>query len=288
MPLRILHEPLVHFLVIGAAVFGLYAAIDGPETVPRERIVVSEGRVQQLAQVFARTWQRPPTQEELRGLVEGYVKEEVYYREAVKLGLDRDDTAIRRRLQQKMEFLIEPPADELQPGDGELEAFLAANRARFRVEPQFAFHQVFISAEKPEPAALRAASTLKDLRAAGAGSDAERFGDPTLLPSEMPLAPLRLIARSFGESFAETLATLPGDEWQGPVPSPYGLHLVRVTQMSEGYDPPLKEVRAEVLQEWQHQKRQAYAAQEYQRLREAYEIVLPADDAARAAGAPAQ
>ncbi|MGB6907241.1 MAG: peptidyl-prolyl cis-trans isomerase, partial [Methyloceanibacter sp.] len=132
---KIAREPLVHFVLIGAAVFGLYALVSGDERDnARDRIVVTEGRVQQLAQVFAKTWQRPPGPEELRGLVDAYIKEEVYYREALKLGLDRDDTLIRRRMQQKMEFVTEPGDALLQPDDATLQAYLDDHKADFRVE----------------------------------------------------------------------------------------------------------------------------------------------------------
>ena len=114
---RLIREPLVHFILIGALVFGTYALIGKNADELRDRIVVTEGRVQQIAQVFAKTWQRPPTPEELRGLVDAYIKEEVYYREALKLGLDRDDTLIRRRMQQKMEFVTEPSGELLVADD---------------------------------------------------------------------------------------------------------------------------------------------------------------------------
>lgn len=268
-----LREPLVHFLVIGAAVFALYTVNRDPAPTLRDRIVVSEGQVQQLVVVFQGTWQRPPTPEELRGLVDSHVKEEVYYREALKLGLDRNDTAIRRRMQQKMEFLIEPPAAELEPTEAELEAYLAAKRERFRVEPRIAFRQVYLNVDKPGlPAPQRASLLLDELRRNGkivTGDDA------TLLPAAMQAAPLRLIARSFGEDFAAALPDLPVGEWSGPVASTYGLHLVRIESLVEGYDPPLAELRHLVLQEWQYEKRQAYAAEEYRRLREGYDVILP-------------
>jgi hypothetical protein len=274
---RALREPLLQFLILGAAVFAFYELTlpEGRNPAPRERIVVSEGRVQQLTEVFARTWQRPPTDEELRGLVEGYVKEEVHYREALRLGLDRDDTVIRRRMQQKLEFLIEPPAEELQPDDGALEGFLAENRERFREDPHFAFQQIFIRGNQTGAAAAERAAALLDKLRGGFGVASIVSGDPTLLPTDMPLSPLRLIERTFGEDFAAALLRLPAERWSGPIASSYGLHLVRVTGMTEGYDPTLKDVRDLVLQEWQHQKRQAYAEQAYRRLLDRYEVILP-------------
>jgi len=274
---KIVREPLVHFVLIGAAVFGLYALVAGDELdSARDRIVVTEGRVQQLAQVFAKTWQRPPSPEELRGLVDAYIKEEVYYREAIKLGLDRDDTLIRRRMQQKMEFMTEPSEDALAATDAELKAYLAAHRAEFRIEPKLAFEQIFINPERSEqPAAARIEKLLTEVSVAPNGADPRSLGDPTLLPRAMPLAPVSGIDRSFGQGFGAQLAQLPLNAWSGPVKSPYGLHLVRVTVRHEGYDPPLAEVRAAVERKWRDDKRDAFRKAEYERLRDKYEIVLP-------------
>ena len=281
---RLVREPLVHFILIGAAVFALYALAGGGEE-PRGRIVVTEGRVAQLAQIFTKTWQRPPTPEELRGLIDAYVKEEIYYREAVKLGLDRDDTLIRRRMQQKMEFLTEPGDELLKPGDAELEAFLKANREEFRVEPRIAFEQVFISPEKNSEdgaAPERAAKLLEALRSDP--GDASEFGDPTLLPADVPLSSLKMIARDFGDGFAKAILLLPKDEWSGPVPSPFGLHLVRITERLEGRDPPLDEIRDAVEQRWRTLKREEFQDAAYEALRAKYDVVLPARDAAKQTG----
>lgn len=272
---KIVREPLVHFVLIGAAVFGLYALVAVDEQGgARDTIVVSEGRVQQLAQVFARTWQRQPTPDELRGLVDSYVKEEVYYREALKLGLDRDDTLIRRRMQQKMEFVTEPSDELLQPDDDVLQAYLDVHRPDFRVEPRFAFEQVFLNPHRPgEAARVRAEDTLTILKASE--DIPPDVGDPTLLPGEMPLSPLGGIARNFGDSFAANLTDLPENEWAGPIKSAYGLHLVRVTKRVDGYDPSLDEVRDAVVQKWRTEKRNAFQAQTYDDLLAKYDVVLP-------------
>ena len=274
---KIVREPLVHFVLIGAAVFGLYALVAGDERgrARATEIVVTEGRVQQLAQVFAKTWQRPPSPEELRGLVDAYIKEEVYYREALKLGLDRDDTLIRRRMQQKMEFVTEPADELLQPDDATLQAYLDAHKADFRVEPRFAFEQVFLNPGKSGEAALvRAEQTLKALKASD-GIPAD-VGDPTLLPAKMQLSPLGGIARNFGETFAANLTDLPEDEWAGPIKSAYGLHLVRVTKRVDGYDPKLADIRDAVAQKWRTEKRDEFQAQAYDQLLAKYDVVLPA------------
>jgi len=279
---KIFREPLVHFVLIGAAVFGLYALVSGgePESA-REEIVVTEGRMQQLAQVFAKTWQRPPSPEELRGLVDAYVKEEVYYREAIKLGLDQDDTLIRRRMQQKMEFVTEPSDELLRADDTALQAYLDAHKTEFRVEPRFAFEQVFLNPAKTGAAApVRGEQMLAVLKASERDGVPPDVGDPTLLPAEMPLSPLSGIARNFGEPFAAKLTDLPEKEWAGPIKSSYGLHLVRVTERLDGYDPKLAEVRGAVEQKWRTEKRDEFQAQAYDQLLAEYEVVLPTAEAA--------
>jgi hypothetical protein len=275
---RLLREPLVHFMAIGAVIFAVHAyRTAGQETAaPRDRIVVTPGRIAQLAQVFAKTWQRPPTAQELNGLIQAFVKEEVYYREAVKLGLDRDDTLIRRRMQQKMEFLTEPGEKALNPTDDDLEAFLAANREAFRVEPQVAFDQIFVSPEKISGAIEpHMEELLQAARSASSDADIRRLGHPTMLPSSLRLAPLSQIDRNFGNGFGEQLTRLPKNVWSGPVSSAYGLHLVRLTERIEGRDPPLADVRQGVEAKWRTAKRDAFRQDEYQRLREKYQVVLP-------------
>lgn len=272
---RLVREPLVHFVLIGAAVFAAYAVFgDGDDTETRDRIVVTEGRLQQLAQIFAKTWQRPPTPRELRGLVDAYIKEEVYYREAVKLGLDQDDTLVRRRMQQKMEFLSEPDEAVLGADDAALQTYLDDNEEAYRVDSRVAFEQVFI---KPGPSRVEADARAHEVRAAlKEGGDPGQLGDPTLLPKTMPLSALRTIRRDFGDAFADAVSDVRVGQWTGPIRSPFGWHLVRVTDRSEGYDPKLTDVRDAVLRDWRDLKRQEHQAEAYDRLRANYEVVFPA------------
>ena len=271
---RLIREPLVHFVFVGAAVFAAYAFFaDGEEAASRDRIVVTEGRVLQLAQVFSKTWQRPPTPQELRGLLDAYIKEEVYYREAVKLGLDRDDTLIRRRMQQKMEFLSEPGEEALAADDVALQAYLDDHKDSYRVQPKLAFEQVFINPKLSSgDADARATEMLQALKE---GGDPDKLGDPTLLPRSLPLSPLRAVERDFGEVFAKKMARVPVGQWTGPITSPFGLHLVRLSKREEGYDPKLDEVRDALRRDWRNLKRQEYQADAYEKLRGKYEVVLP-------------
>ena len=283
---RLIREPLVQFLLIGVAVFAIYELVASQSEPPRDRIVVTEGRVQQLALVFAKTWQRSPSPQEMRGLIDAYVKEEIYYREAIKLGLDRDDTLIRRRMQQKMEFLSEPSDDRLAASDATLQSFYDANQADFLIEPEVEFQQILIDSEKDrEPAEVRAEQLLRQLRDSSQDVDASELGDATLLPYATQLSSVTRIGNAFGENFAKKLATLPADEWTGPIESPFGLHLVRITDHRDERLPPLNEIRKAVEQKWRTQERDRFQQDEYDRLRANYEVVSPLNETAAGSGA---
>jgi len=267
-------EPLVHFLLLGAALF-LLDAWARPAAAPAgaTEIVVSEARVRNLAQTFGRTWQRPPTQEELDGLVESYVREEVFYREALALGLDRDDAIVRRRLQQKMEFVSEEAAALAKPTDEDLAKYLAANADAFRVEPRATFVQVYLDPQK-RGAALDADAKrlLGTLNAAGA-VDPARSGDALmLLEPRYENASQSELARLFGAEFAALLMKQPTGTWSGPIRSGYGAHLVKVESSTRGGAPALADVRPLVEREWANAKRQEFARAFYEKLRSKYRI----------------
>jgi len=284
MPKSLLREPLVHFLLLGAALFALDAWLR-PASTPalNTEIVVSEARIRNLAQNFRRTWQRPPTRQELDGLVEAHVREEVLYREALALGLDRDDTIIRRRLQQKMEFIAEEAAALAEPTDQELEQYLAAHAEAFRVEPRITFMQVFLDPRK-RATTLEAdvRRLLGTLNTAGASTDPAAVGDTLmLLEARYEKASPSEIARMFGADFAEALVKQPVGTWSGPVASGYGAHLVKVESLTSEGTPALEQVRPLVLREWSNAKRQEIARAFYEKLRAKYRISVQMPEAAR-------
>ena len=266
-----LREPLLHFLVIGAALFALYRLVGGEEQAPRE-IVVTEAQVEALATNFARTWMRPPTAAEIQGLVDDYIREEIYYREAIAIGLDRDDTVIRRRLRQKMEFVSDDVAAQREPTDAELEAYLAANSAKFVDPPSLSFRQVYFSTDRRRESALRDANRALSALGATSGSDGAPAGDPSLLPPEMNSATPRDVANVFGEAFAADIEDAPVERWIGPVESPFGVHLVRLSSRVAGRLPPLTEVRTVVVREWEAAQQEAVNEAFYQGLRRKYDV----------------
>ncbi len=267
----ILKEPLLHFLLIGAALFLSFGLLD--EKTPGggdNQVVVSAGRIEQLANIFAKTWQRPPTADELKGLIDDFVLEEIYYRQAVAMGIDRDDTVIRRRLRQKFEFLTDDMAAATDPSDEDLAAYLAANSDAFRRDTTYTFRQVYINPERP--GVELAAYVAKQLSALRAGSKAG--GDAGLLPARFDRAPSRVVDGSFGSGFSGKLDGLSPGDWQGPIQSGLGLHLIRLESREEGTLPDLAEIRPLVEREWANEMRLDTRRKINEQLLDIYDVVI--------------
>jgi len=267
-------EPLLHFLVLGAALFGLYGLIGKKEAEAPAKVVISAERVANVADRFARTWRRPPTQQELQGLVEDEIRDEVFYREGKAAGLDRDDFLIRRRVRQKMEFLAEDMA-AAEATEEQLAAYLASNPERFRTDDRLTFHHVFLSASRRGSAlegdAKQIAATLVSTNGT---ADAAAIGDPFLLGETFRQMPQGEIARTFGEGFATQLAAVEPGRWQGPIPSSFGAHFVFIDERTPGGLPPLGTVREAVQREWLNARRVEAEQKFYRTLRDRYEIVV--------------
>ena len=188
--------------------------------------------------------------DELDALIDEFVREEVYYREALALGLDRNDAVVRRRMRLKMEFLMDSSANLLDPVTGELEAYFAANEGFYRLEPRLAFEQVYLG-ENTSPEMI--ADALNVLRSNSA-TDPLALGERSLLPAQLGLSSADVVFGVFGKGFFEQLAQLRPRVWTGPVRSTYGVHLVRILDSLPGRTPRLEEVRKEVLRDWKMAK----------------------------------
>jgi parvulin-like peptidyl-prolyl cis-trans isomerase-like protein len=286
---RLLREPLLHFLVLGGLLF-LWSGWRGGLGPGSSRIVVTRGHIEHLAAGFARTWQRPPTEAELKVLVDDYIKEEIATREAAALGLDRDDTVVRRRLRQKLEFLAEDAPDP--PTDAQLAEWLDRHRAAYQAEPRVALRQVYLSVERRGPAARADAERLLTrLRTAGPQAAHAAIGDASMLPPDLPPGPLSDVARTFGTGFAQAIEALPVGQWSGPVASSYGLHLVLVTERAVSPAPSLAEVRSLLERDFLAERRQAQLQALYDRLLQRYTVTIETPRTGRegaAAGAGGQ
>jgi PPIC-type PPIASE domain len=280
---RLIREPLVHFLLLGTLLF-LWSAWQGVGSAGSNRLVVTPGVVDSLVGGFSRTWGRAPNQVELKGLLDEHVKEEIATREAMAMGLERDDIIIKRRLRQELEFLLVDDATAAPPGDAELEAWLKRHPEAFRTEAQLAFRQVLLRPDR-RGASLAADATklLARLRAAGPEVATQNLGDASMLPVEAPMQPLREVSRAFGQEFADALVKLPPGQWSGPVDSSFGLHLVLVRERSDGAAADLAMVRPLVEREVLAERRKAELQALYERLLAKYSVSIdmPVAPAAR-------
>ncbi|MGH7495806.1 MAG: DUF3604 domain-containing protein [bacterium] len=271
----ILREPLVHFLVLGAALFLISDFVSDAGSDRQDRVTVTAGQIDNLVLLFQRTWQRPPTPQELQGLIEDHIQDEIFYREAVALGFDRDDTIIRRRLRQKMELFSEDLASQVEPSDQDLELYLQQNAGKFRQEAVLSFRQIYFKQEgRVDETARKVENLLRELRANPSPGHEATLGDPFLLQSEYERTRVGEVARLFGEEFGAQLLQIEPNQWAGPLSSGYGLHLVLVHERIEDRLPELVEIREVVKREWfaEHRKKSLDAA--YQRLRERYTVTV--------------
>jgi hypothetical protein len=270
----LLREPLLHFLLLGAALFGLFGMADKKDAEAPTEIVISTSRVATLADGFARTWRRPPTEQELAGLVEDYIRDEVFYREGRAAGLDRDDVVIRRRVRQKMEFLAEDMA-AAEPSDDQLATHLASNPERFRTEDRLSFRHVFLSATRRGSALEDDARQISDaLARPSAPVETPTIGDSFLLGEEFRAMSQGDVARTFGEGFAKQLSAVERGRWQGPILSSFGMHFVFVDERAKGGLPPLDTVREAVQRDWFSARRVEAEQKLYRALRDRYRIVV--------------
>ena len=273
--MKYLREPLLHFVLLGAAMFVIYGLVSQERVGKPGHIIITQGKIDNLAATFARVWHRPPADQELEGLIRDYVREEVLYREALALGLDRDDTVIRRRLRQKMEFVSEDFAAQAEPSDDDLRAYLQAHPEAFAAEPRVTFRQVYLDPLRRGAHLARDTDRLlAELRHISNTADPAELGDAFLLPHRFERVSTAEVRTIFGETFAAGLSTLTPGQWQGPIPSGYGVHLVHVSERTAGRIPELAEVREAVRREWANARRLEANKRFYEGLLERYTVTI--------------
>jgi peptidyl-prolyl cis-trans isomerase C len=275
--LKWLREPLLHFMVIGAAIYLFYGVI--AETVPKEddkTLVVSAGEVEWMQTSWQKRWGRRPTPEEFDGLIQQYIRETVLYREALTMGLNQHDQVIRRRLAQKLEFLAKDLVALTPPTGEELLAYFDAHRDRYQDPALYTFTQVYIDPDKRGDATLADAEAIKATltgRSDGIGN-AGALGDDFMLQSYYPEKDPLEIRKLFGSGFAESLVDLAPGQWHGPVLSGYGTHLVYVSNIRESSPPVFAEVRERVVVDWTTDRSEELNEQFYASLRDSYTVVI--------------
>lgn len=264
----LLREPLVHFMLAGAVVFALMAG-RAPD-VGERRIVVNETVVSRLADRWTENFRSPPSQQELDGLISEYVRDQVYYREALRLGLDKDDEVVMRRMRNKMLALATSDVEAATPSDSELQKLIDKDPARYAPEVTYSFDQLYLGADAP--AARHAAGAA--LKALQAGQKADRFAQPAPIPGNYSQSAASDVAAVFGGGFADALRGLPIGQWRGPVASGIGLHLVRVTARSAPTPPNLDKVRQQVTNDWHNAARIKAEDEAYRKVLANYDVVI--------------
>ncbi|NEO58673.1 MAG: peptidyl-prolyl cis-trans isomerase [Okeania sp. SIO3B5] len=276
--IRILREPLLHFLVLGALLFGLYFWVGSPSiaSTSAKQIEVSTPVIESLQATWKLQWGRKPTPQQLQKLVDNYVHDEVLYQEALALGLDDKDIIIRRRLIQKMQFLVEDVAGIKEPSDEELQSYLETHIDRYTIPGRFSFNQVYFSQElHGDDTETDAKNLLTQLQ-----TDTVRTqprGDRSMLPTTYTLASAKTLNNTFGGTLAREMAEVTEKGWQGPFHSAYGSHLVNVTQIEPGHPATLAEVRKNVRLDYLRDRKQKQDELFYQKLRDRYTVSINED-----------
>jgi peptidyl-prolyl cis-trans isomerase C len=265
---RIAREPLTHFLLIGALLFGGLTVI---HSLRRPVVRLEAQDLNQLASYWAVQMQRPPNKAELAGIIRDRIDEELLAREALRLGLDKDDMIIRRRLAQKMAFATDDVAAAADPSEATLRAYYAQTAGRYASPARVSFQQVFFSGDRPHGGAAQAAGQAL---ARAKEDQREPSGDPFLFPLAYQDVGVQDLLRDYGPAFVKTLETAPIGSWQGPVLSPYGWHLVRITARSQPVVASFGAVRDQVREAWLADRRAEANAAFLRNLRKRYRVVV--------------
>jgi len=276
----LLREPLLHFLLIGAALFGFYslASSGRPATAPSTEIRLSLDEIRQLTMLYQSQWRRLPTPQELEKLVENKVQQEVLYREALAMGLDRDDEIVKRRMAQKMQFLAEDIAAAREPTTAELQSWFDKNSAKFAQPPRLSFRHLYFSPDR-RGAGARDDAEQALAKLAGQPVDAKiaaSFADPFMFQDFYRDRAPDYLAKEFGPPFALALARLKPGSWQGPVESGFGWHLVFVDTLIPGRVPAFDEVESDVKTAWLGEQKALAWDKSYKDMRAKYVVLLPA------------
>ena len=264
--LKIIGEPITLFFILGFLLFLLYQLVTDYYDQRNRRIVVTQGQVELLSESFSKTWNRAPTERELNAQIENYIKDEVFYKEAVVLGLDKSDPAVKRRLRQIMELMMDDMAT-VYPSEDQLKKYLSEHPDKFRQDPRIDFRHIYFSTENKE----EAYQILNKLKS-NLPVDESNFGGLSLIPNQFSSESYQAIERLFGKSFTDQIFELEPGAWHGPIESAYGFHLVFLGQIEEGYVPELAEIWDQVEREWALERKMEIKERQYQMIKEKYNI----------------
>jgi peptidyl-prolyl cis-trans isomerase C len=274
-------NPVVHVLILGLLLAVVLVILKGPASSIDEmrRVVITDSDIAQLRMGWLRTWQREPTQAEMSGLLEKFLREEVFYREAVLRGYDQNDAVVRRALAQKMEFLAETQVTQQQPTEDEIEAYYTLRRERYRVPAKISFGQIFFNADKRGQSALSdARKLLVELQGRELSpGEASVQGDQSMLRTQYVNLTEQQVRSQFGEEFASSVISFEPGKWMGPVRSGYGYHLVYLSDRDDGELPDWRLVKEKILGDMVFEAKAAAREQFFQEILRQFQVVLEGD-----------
>ena len=274
--LRFLREPLIHFFVLGLAVFGLHVVLDRkPETIVDDPylVEVSSADIEWMWTLFNKKMGREPTRQDLRDQVNQLIREQILSREAVAMGLDEGDIVVRRRLVQKVEFLFKDLSAVTEPTEDDLRNYYAKNRPKYEMPPQVTFSQAYFSIDsRGVDGAKQAAQALT--KEGHDPSKASTLGDASMLPPECAKCGTREIINRFGKDFAKAVKNLEPGSWYGPIRSAYGFHAVYIYARQEAILPKLENIIDRVRNDWMFENQEENARRVYGEIRSRYRVLL--------------
>ena len=266
--LQVVREPLFLFFLFGFLIFFAYTRLTDLVEQRQQKIHVSAGQIELLAESFTKTWSRTPTREELLSQIDNYVMDEIFFREAVAMGLDKTDPAIKRRLRQLMEMMLDDYAS-VYPSEAQLRDYLTEHPDKFRRDPSISFRLIHFPLEERQKA-LDVLTMLQN----GSVSAEDYRGGMVMIPDRFEDEGRREVERVFGSRFVSGIFEMEVGSWQGPVESAYGWHLVKIGQKTEGRVPDLDEIWDLVEREWSFDMRRRIKEEQYRKMKEQYHIVV--------------
>ena len=264
---KVIKEPLVHFIVIALLLFAVNSYLNPNEAFDKS-ISISEGRIALLKTNFINQWKREPSTEELNNLIQNQALNDAYVLEARSLKLNKGDKIIERRLRQKMDYMLEDLASAKKPDEVELRKYFEANQEKYQTPAESSFKQIFISKDKSDKEFEQSIDEIQLKIKNGENP----VGDPSLLPEELINATSIGIEKIFGAEFVNSLDTLPLNQWQGPIDSPFGKHFVWLSQRQNNSVPAFEDVQDKVLNDWEYQRYKAFKQSYEEQLLNKYHV----------------
>lgn len=263
---RIIREPIFLFFILGSLLYLFYSAATNYYNKKNNQIIISFSQIELLKDSFEKTWNRTATETELKTLIENYIKDEVFYREAVSMGLDKSDLAIKRRLRQIMELLLDDYSSVI-PSEDQLQKFLSEHPEDFQLDPTISFTHHYFSMDAKDEAINQLSLLHKGLII-----DDKNRKKLSFIPDHFENERRSEVSRQFGDLFASQVFDIKTDTWLGPLESAYGWHLVKVSNQSPGLVPPLNEIWDQVEREWSLEKKMEMKQEQFEKMRERYAI----------------